>query len=222
MPMTFWTWLTQSGAGLAARIAIGVLIFAGLALHDYRRNRERATRWREYLVLLTCTLAAMAYGALNDQVTSAISWEYFYYGKELDRVLGPGTPPDPVKLHLHAAVVGIKATWSAGLILGVALLLANNPSKSFPRVSNTLLLQFLPLILLITVTTAAVGGALGYAGFLTGFNADFPELVRSNLWRPRRFMTAYGIHLGGYVGGVLAVITALMLVRRRRRRLTGT
>ena len=205
--------------GLAVRITVGVLILLALAFHDYRRNRERATRWREYLILLVCTLAAMAYGAINDQITSTISWEYFYYGKDLDKVLGPATPPDAVRLHLHAALVGIQATWSAGLIIGVVLLFANNPSKTLPQLPRTTLLKFLPLILLITATTAGTGAYLGYAGHLTRFNEDFPIMLKTDLWRPRRFMAVFGIHLGGYVGGVLALLVTVPLILWKRRRL---
>src|SRR3954463_15199167 len=104
---------------LPIRIAIGVAIFTALALHDLRRHGRRATRWREYAVLLACVAAACAYGVLNDQLTSSISWEYFYYGKGLETALGPQIPPDPLQLHLRAALVGVQATWSAGLILGV-------------------------------------------------------------------------------------------------------
>src|ERR1700712_3883544 len=112
--MDLWHWVTTSDAGLATRIGLGGAIFLALALVDLRKHGAGATRWREYLVLLTCTLAAIVYGALNDQVTSAISWEYFYYGKGLSTQLGPQVPPDAVRLHLAAAVVGVKATWTAG------------------------------------------------------------------------------------------------------------
>src|SRR5437867_8855004 len=117
-------WLIHSSAGLLVRIAAGIAIFAALAVADLCKHGRGATRWREYLFLLMCVLLAIAYGVINDQVTSRISWEYFYYGKELDRVLGPETPPDPAALHRHAAIIGAEATWSAGLIIGVALLLA--------------------------------------------------------------------------------------------------
>jgi hypothetical protein len=215
--MDTWTWLTAHTPSLPVRITAGVLILLTLALVDYRRHRQHATRWREYLVLLLCTLAAMAYGVLNDQITSTISWEYFYYGKDLDQALGPHTPPDPVKLHLHAALVGIQATWSAGLIIGVVLLFANNPSKTFPQLPRRTLLKFLPLILGITATTAAIGAYLGYTAHLTRFNADFPEMLRSDLWRPRRFMAVYGIHLGGYLGGALSLLITVRLILHKRK-----
>src|SRR5437762_121034 len=106
-----WTWLTQTDAGLAVRIAAGVLIFTSLALVDLRRNGPGATRWREYLFLLFCVTAAMFYGIANDLITSSISWEYFAYGKGLADTLG--NSPDPLKLHLAAMVIGMKATWTA-------------------------------------------------------------------------------------------------------------
>ncbi|MDB5318889.1 MAG: hypothetical protein JWN40_520, partial [Phycisphaerales bacterium] len=78
-----------------------------------------------YSILLFAVIGAIVYGVLNDQITSTISWEYFYYGKDLAEQLGPRTPPDALALHRAAALVGVKATWSAGLIIGVAQLLAN-------------------------------------------------------------------------------------------------
>jgi Flp pilus assembly pilin Flp len=215
--MDAWTWWMHSDAGLAARVAIGAGIFVALAAYDYARNRERATRWREYAVLLVAVTVAMIYGAVNDQLTSTVSWEYFYYGKGLSEQLGPQTPPDALRMHLAAAVMGIKATWSAGLIVGVAMLLANNPSRTLPRLPITSLLRFLPLIIAITLIFAALGGLGGYAGFPTHCNDDFAQMLHRNEMRPRRFMAAYGIHLGGYIGGLVATVAAIVQIRRRRR-----
>src|SRR5436190_9095757 len=90
MTVDFW----RSNYWLAARIAAGVLVFAALAIWDWRRHGAAATRWREYCFLLITIVAAMIYGIINDQITSRISWEYFYYGKELQQILGARTPPD--------------------------------------------------------------------------------------------------------------------------------
>jgi hypothetical protein len=218
-PSAMWTWWTNSSAGLWTRITIGVLVFAALAGWDYRRNRGQATRWREYLVLVACVLAAMAYGIVNDQITSTISWEYFYYGKDLGDVLGRQIPPDPVKLHLAASIVGIQATWSAGLIIGVALLLANNPSKRLARLPNVALLNQLPIVFLITAGAAGIGATLGYTGLLIRFHEDFEWMISANQWRPRRFMAVYGIHLGGYIGALAGIVTAVIIIRRQRRKI---
>ena len=125
--MRFWTWFTKTDAGLITRIAIGVSIFTALALADYVRNRHRATRWREYTILLIAVAGAIVYGVINDQLTSSISWEYFYYGKGLSQTLGRHVPPNPAAMSWAAIKVGMKASWTAGAIIGVVLLIANNP-----------------------------------------------------------------------------------------------
>jgi len=212
-------WLLHSNTSLLLRIALGVLIFATLALVDYARHRQHATRWREYTLLLLAVAGAIVYGVLNDQITSAISWEYFYYGKGLEEQLGPQTPPATLPLHLAAALVGVKATWSAGLLIGVALLLANNPSKRLPRLRNRDLLPLLPLILLITACIGALGGCLGYTGLPARWNDDFAQMLHHNEWRPHRFIAVYGVHLGGYVGGAIATTLAVLRIRQKRRAL---
>ena len=208
-------WLLQTNAGLIARAIAGALIFATLAIVDVRRNGSRATRWREYGVLLAAVAAALVYGGLNDQVTVTISPEYFLYGKELTKVVGD-PPSSAFALHWAAAQVGFMATWSAGLIFGVVLLLANNPWRSLPRLRNRQLVALLPWIVLTAIAFGVVGGLLGYAGAYTHWSDDFEGMVRINLWRPRRFMATWGVHLGGYVGGFIGVVGAAVWVVRTR------
>lgn len=211
-------WLLHTDAGLLTRIAVGVAIFAALAVVDLRRHGRAATRWREYGVLLVAVATAILYGALNDQITATISWEYFYYGKEIDKIIGPDVPPDVRPLRWEAAKVGIKATWSVGLIFGVLLLLANNPWRGWPRLRNRRLIRVLPVIVACAAGLGVVGGVLGCGGAFTHLSADFEDMVRADVFRPRRFMCAWGVHLGGYVGGLVGTIAAVVLVLRQRYR----
>lgn len=212
-----WQWWLQSDRGLALRIGLGTAIFATLAWVDWRRHRAQARRWREYLFLLGTVAAAMVYGALNDQITARLSWEYFYYGKGLAEVLPAGQAPSPA-LYWEAAKVGMKATWSAGLIVGVALLIANNPRRGWPQVSYATLVQWLAMILAACVAFAVLLGMAGYAGWLVPFSSDFAQMVRHDEFRPYRFMAVFGVHLGGYVGGLLGMTLAVMCIVRRRRK----
>jgi hypothetical protein len=210
-------WLVHTDAGLLARILAGVAIFAALAITDLRRHGRSARRWREYGVLLAAVAAALLYGVINDQITCTISPEYFFYGKEIYKTIGTAWPPDMSALRWQAVLVGVKATWSAGLIFGVILLLANNPFRDWPRLRNRDLLRFLPLILGVAALLGILGGILGCFGFLTHLSADFEDLTRANIFRPRRFLCTWGIHLGGYIGGLVGTIIATGLVIHRRR-----
>jgi hypothetical protein len=103
------------------------------------------------------------------------------------------------------------------LIFGVALLLANNPLGNLSRLRNRELLGMLPIIVLTAAGLGIVGGILGYEGFLTSLSADFQEMVKADVFRPRRFMCTWGIHLGGYVGGFAGTLIAVGIILRRRR-----
>jgi hypothetical protein len=210
-------WWLHSDGGLAARVAIGASIFAALAISDLRRNGRAARRWREYSFLLVTTAIFMAYGAANDAVTCRISWEYFYYGKDLAAVLGPHTPPTVGALTIEAAKVGIRATWSAGLIIGVALLLANNPRPARPQLPFRRLLALLPGVLLAVILSGIALGLLGYHGDLAWTSPEFRMLARDNLFRPPNFMAVFGIHLGAYLGGALGTAWAVVKILRERK-----
>jgi len=202
---------------LSTRIAVGVAIFAALAIVDLRRHGKQATRWREYAFLLICVAVAMLYGIVNDQLTCFLSWEYFYYGKELSPILGPQTPPATLPLHIQAARIGILAAWSAGVIIGVALLLANNPSQKLVQLPYPRLLARLPIFILITATCAAITGIAGYFYLLNWMEEDFRNLAATNLWHPHHFMLVYGIHLGGYIGSLLGLLYSVASIRKERR-----
>ncbi len=212
-----WNWLTKTDAGLGARIAAGTAIFLVLALVDLRRRGRRATRWREYLLLLAAVAVALLYGVMNDVLTSRISWEYYYYGKELGPILGDRTPPDPRLLAWEAAKVGLKATWTVGLLVGVAILLANNPKRNRRQLSYTALLKRMPLIISSCLLCAALLGTIGYLGGFAPFSDDFREMILHDEFRPHRFMAVYGIHLGGYIGGALGTALAILSIRKHRR-----
>ena len=212
--MNLWNWLTKTDAGLFTRIGCCATFFLIYALLDLRKNRSKATRWREYLILLLSVFIALCYGAINDQITVRISPEYFLYGKEL----APVVYGHPDHLPWEATKVGLKATWTAGLLIGVAILLANNPHPLLPQLSYKLLIRKLPLIILFCISGAILFGTLGYLGTLAFASDDFREMIRHNEYRPYRFMAVYGIHLGGYIGGLVGTIHAVISIRKDRRR----
>jgi hypothetical protein len=215
----------MSDAGLMARIAIGVCFFAVLAVYDLAKNGRRAKRWREYSFLLLAVALAEAYGIVNDLITSRISWEYFYYGKGLSAALGPRVPPNSMALAWAAAKVGMKASWTAGAIAGVVLLIANNPRPGTGQLPYRRLIRRLPGILLIMLPFVIALGIAGREGQLTWLSSDLSGIVRENQFRPRQFLCVFGIHLGAYVGGAVGLAWAAWRVVRERhsdKSLTGS
>jgi len=215
MTNTFDWWM-KSDAGLLARVGIGATVFAAFAAWDLVRNGRRATRWREYLFLVLAAALAMGYGAINDRIASSISWEYFYFGKGLDEQLGPRVPPDMAALHWEACKVGLKATWSVGLIIGVAFLFANNPRPQRRQLPYGQLIQLLLIVFLASALFAVTGAGLGAHGWLAWSSRDLQAIIRDDLFQPRYFMTVYGMNLGGYVGGILATLGGIIHIARRR------
>lgn len=217
MPLIHW--LIHSPRGEFTRITIGLAILALLALIDFYRRGPHATRWREYAFLLLTVLIALLYGILNDQITARISWEYFYYGKGLDTVLGPHLPPEARKLSWEAAKVGMKATWAVGLLVGVACLLANNPRPGRPSLAYPKLLTHTLWPAILACVFATILAFAGYRGHLARISEDFRQMLLHDEFRPRRFMGVYGIHLGGYIGGAIGTVVAVLSIRRARRKL---
>ena len=198
------------------RLAIGVSFFAVLATIDLARHGRAARKWREYGFLLVAVVVSLGYGILNDQLTVGLSPEYFAYGKGLADKLGPHFEQHPFQLRWEAAKVGMQATWSAGLIIGVAFLLANNPRPGLPCLFYKSMFKLLPGIVLACAVCATLLGGAGYGGLLTWLSEDFAEMLRRDQFRPRRFMAVYGIHLGGYIGGLIGTIVTVISLRRKR------
>lgn len=211
-----WRWLT-SDTSLAIRAGAGISIFATLAILDYRRKRERATRWREYAFLAICIALAIAYGIANDLITSRISVEYFLFFKGVaDRVSGEvAAHPESHRraLDLQAMRIGTLATWSVGLIVGAAMLVTNTVGRS-PRLRMRQMLPLVPIIFAAAIASAAILGWLGWTDRLPWIRENFDEPSL----RPQNLRCVYAIHLGGYVGGgVGAAIACGRVVQLRRR-----
>ncbi|HOF17944.1 MAG TPA: hypothetical protein PK082_03480 [Phycisphaerae bacterium] len=213
-----WRWLV-SEQGTAWRIGVGAAVLLGLLAWDIRRRGWASERWREYLFLLAATAIAGAYGVVNDQITLTISWEYFVYGKELYHLLRGPMDVDMPAARLEAVLVGVQATWWAGLLMGAAVLLANNPRPNRPRLAYRELVRLMLLPLATAALLGAIGGILGRAGLLTWASEDFQMMVREDIFRPYRFMAVWGIHLGGYVGALVGTGLAVWHVRQRRKAL---
>jgi hypothetical protein len=77
-------------------------------------------------------------------------------------------------------------------------------------------MQYLAMILAITVLFAVLMGSAGYLGALNGLDNGFAQAVTETSQRQRRFLTVWGIHIGAYAGGAIGLIIAAIRIFRRR------
>lgn len=205
MPAMSWSqWLFGTDAGLLARIAVGGAVLLVLAAVDLLHKRRQATRWKEYLFLLACVAAAMAYGLANDMVTVTISPVYF--------VVHEGLPADTPNIRAVAAVLALRGTWWVGAILGVAMLMANNPLKPWPRLGYR---RMYPK-LLYPFAAALAGSVLLAAAAHSGWFDALLDLEGQG--RLRNFQVVYWAHSGAYGGGALGGLAALVAILLQRRK----
>ena len=72
--------------------------------------------------------------------------------------------------------------------------------------------------MIVTMIGCAIAlGLVGSRGGLAWTSADLAAIVHDDLFRPRRFLCAYGIHLGDYVGGAAGTVVACVWVGRSRK-----
>lgn len=107
------------------------------------------------------------------------------------------------------------ASWSAGLAIGLAILVANNPKTGVPQLAYRELSRLLS-IPLASSAGFAVGGAVAGLMFAPAVVAIL-GLDYLGLEDPRAFVVVYGIHAGTYLGGVSGVVVAVVLVKKKRR-----
>lgn len=194
--------------GFGPRLGLLLLLLVVAAAGDRWRHGAEARRWREYLLLLLFGGLGAVFGLASDQVTSRLSPDYFIHGKGLDA--GPDLGRQVVVLSLQAGLV-------AGLVLGGVLLLANDPRPDRPGLPAAALVR-------LAAWPAALAALLAPVGFLAlgaldplGLDRELRGLVDDPAARAR-FVQVWGAHAGLYAGGLLGVVVAAVLVRRRRPR----
>lgn len=188
---------------LVWRVPIGVSVLLALAVRD----RLRTGTWdraRELAVLFGITLVALVYALVHDAITWSISRDYFAIGKDLPAAARSFAPVVPLAL---------EAGWTAGLAIGLALVVSNNPAPSLPRLGERALVDR-------ALGVAAAAGCTALAGGLAGptLLGDWaPDLASAGIADPRAFLIAQGAHLGSYAGGAAATLLAALEIRRTRR-----
>jgi len=157
-----------------------------------------------------CLVAAMGYGVVHDQITARICVEYFTVGHD-----NPFPTDDPTLLGL---AWGVFATWWAGLIMGVALVVAAQSGKRPKRPAASLVRPVLRLLAVMAVCAfaAGVGGYVAAESGVVVLNRDLAARLPQS--KHADFLACGAAHLAsywvGFVGGGLQM--AAIFVGRKR------
>ncbi|MEM6954246.1 MAG: hypothetical protein AAF645_01120 [Myxococcota bacterium] len=192
------TFAFRACAGVGALLVWGTWDFA---------TKGSLKRLREYAFLFGVTLLTVVYALLHDALTFSLSYDYFALGKGL---IAPSFWPD-------VAFLAAQAGWTAGLVIGLVLLVVNNPSPVRAQLTYRTLVRTLagPLV---GALTCAVLGALS-ASLWTDSLLMSLGVERFESAEPEAFVHVWCIHIGSYVGAALGLTVSCISVWRRRTRL---
>ncbi len=164
------------------------------------------------LLAIACVFAGV-YGAVHNQVSYSVSPEYFtqfkFYQFEIE-----GQFPD----RIGAAIVGWKAAWWMGVIIGAVLI----PVGLVIRGSVEYFWGVIRVFGVVAVTTLLVGLAALAIAFVVVDPNTIGEFIRyhNEIVDDAAFARAGTMHNFSYLGGLVGIITggAAIYVQRRRRR----
>ena len=188
------------------RIALLLLLMSLVAAADWLRNRQDATKWKEYGFVIVSGVIGGLFGLLNDLITSAISPEYFIFGKGLE---------NGDWLSLRAGLLGVKAGFSAGAIAGAMCLYAGTRNCRSPSLTYRRLLGFLWRPVALAATTAFIMALFFRQLDPFGFSTQLEGILDSG--QIRRFLTVWRIHSGLYLGLLVSVIWIIVDIARSRK-----
>lgn len=147
------------------------------------------------------------YGMLHDQVTATISPEYFTKFKFPQFNIAT-----IYSFRKGVAIVGFFATWWVGAIIGIVLALV---ALIFP--DHKFMKAAVAKALVLVFATTILAGILGYIYGTTILNK-----ATTNWWIPDEvmdkssFITVGAIHNAGYIGSLLGLILAVVLMLWKR------
>ena len=168
-------------------------------------------------IVILSVLAAIAYGVIHDQITARICVEYFTIGH-------------PPILHTHSPTLlgiiwGIRATWWAGLFIGVPLAMIAQSGRLRRKIGWFELIKPVAVLLAIMAIVAFCAGAVAYRQADRGIISLQGELSDKVPFEAQtRFIAVMAAHLASYAAGFVGglVLCGYVWVRRWRTRQATT
>ena len=153
-------------------------------------------------ILFLCTLSAVVYGILHDQITARVCVEYFTIGHP--PIFNTESPT------LLAVGWGFIATWWIGLLLGIPAALVSRLG-SRPKIDAVQLFRPIIFLLMIMGRVSILAGFVGYFIATAGgvwlmeplasqVPVDKHHVFLADLWA---HLAAYGV---GFLGGTILCV----------------
>lgn len=155
-------------------------------------------------------LIAGLYGILHDQITYSISPEYFTKLKFAQFHYADFGLPD----RFFAGTIGFLSSWWVGF--AAAWFLART---TLPHWKQSIAFKKCLFGFGIILGSAVLAGITGWllAALQPDENSTWtPGIEELGVIEPRSFVTVAYIHNAGYIGGMIGLIAALLLVRRQK------
>ena len=177
------------------------------------------------LILILAPVLGGLYGIIHDQITYAISPEYYTKFKfiqfrlesmGLGENIGTLKSPEIIMPNPRngVGIVGAMATWWVGLIIGIILsivgLIHRNGSEMFKATAKAILLT-----IFIALITGLVGLLVGK--FLLS-DATSNWYIPDNVIDRASFIAVGSMHNFSYLGGLLGLIAGIILSIRQKQK----
>ncbi len=161
------------------------------------------------LFLIACLFAGV-YGALHNQISYTVSPEYFTRFK-FHQFGMVNQYPD----RIGAAIVGWKAAWWMGLVIGIVLI----PLGLVIRQTSAYFWCMVRVFGVVAATTLVVGLVALLIAFATVDSNDMGEVsrYRNQIENDAAFVRAGTMHNFSYLGGLIGILTGGYAILRLRR-----
>ncbi|MFZ5963447.1 hypothetical protein ACOXXX_10885 [Thalassococcus sp. BH17M4-6] len=162
------------------------------------------------LLLVSAAVAAGLFGALHNQLSYSVGASYFHDFKFAQF----GVPGD---LHnrLGAALVGWRASWWVGLLVGLPAFLLGLFLMARPQAYLAAGLGAIFAVVMLTLLASGTGLFIGMTLADAAMLQDIP--IPDGVTDRAGFVRAGLMHDASYIGGALGLILALVIVWRAAR-----
>ena len=197
----------QSAWGAVTWIALAGVLSLWVGASRARLSRERQ-RWGEYRFLAMVMGAGLVYGVIVDQAAAWLAPAYFQQEALGVNGWSADVAVDTAAARWAALGSGVESLWTIGLSMGLAVLLANSPERSLPRLSYRGMFRRIAPAWGCVLALAAAGALAGWAG-------DWGGLLRGGLVLRLQDSPAARAVQGRRVGELLGVLAGVGAIVHR-------